>query len=55
MSDKKKSRPNVADIAINLWERDLLQQQKTQINIIPISETSHKTTGASNFLKNEIN
>lgn len=32
-----KLRPYVADIAINLWGRDLLQQWKTQINIPSVS------------------
>jgi hypothetical protein len=35
-------RPYVTDIAMNLWGRDLLQQQKTQINISATSDTSHK-------------
>ena len=33
----------MADIAINLWERDLLQQKKTQINIISVSVSSHES------------
>ena len=37
-------RPYIADIAINLWERNLLQQWKTQINIplllVSMNETS---------------
>ena len=32
----------VANIAMNLWEHDLLQQWNTQINIPPILETNHK-------------
>ncbi|ERE73597.1 Pol polyprotein [Cricetulus griseus] len=31
----------VADIAINLWGRDLLQQWNTQINIPPVSDTNY--------------
>jgi hypothetical protein len=38
-----KLRPYMVNIAINLWERDLLQQKKTQINIISVSVSSHET------------
>ncbi|ERE69715.1 sorting nexin-6-like protein [Cricetulus griseus] len=34
-------KPYVADIAINLWGRDLLQQWNTQINITPMSDTNY--------------
>ncbi|MBV2133728.1 pol protein [Pseudomonas sp. MAP12] len=34
-------KPYVADIAINLWGRDLLQQWNTQINIPPVSDTNY--------------
>ena len=42
-----KLRPYVANIAVNLWCPDLLQQYITQINIPPISETDHKPTHVS--------
>ena len=35
-------KPYVANIAINLWGRDLLQQWNTQINIPPNTEVSHR-------------
>ena len=38
----------MADIAINLWRRDLLQQWKTQINIYSVSEAGHKASQAPN-------
>lgn len=38
----------MADIAINLWGRDLLQQWKTQINITSISMSGHETCQAPN-------
>ena len=38
-SQRGKLRPYVADIAINLWGRDLLWQYNTQINISVVSET----------------
>jgi hypothetical protein len=41
----------VADIAKNLWGRDLLQQWKTQINISPVSKVSQKTSQAPNKKK----
>lgn len=53
-----KLKPHVANTAMNLWGRDLLQQWKTQINILPASETSHKVKNASEkdikvlFIKN---
>ncbi|ERE82740.1 putative HERV-K-8p23.1 provirus ancestral Pro protein [Cricetulus griseus] len=34
-------KPYVADIAINLWGRDLLQQWNTQINIPPVLDTNY--------------
>ncbi|ERE72946.1 Pol polyprotein [Cricetulus griseus] len=34
-------KPFVADIAINLWGHDLLQQWNTQINIPPVSDTNY--------------
>ncbi|ERE67690.1 protease-like protein [Cricetulus griseus] len=34
-------KPYVADIAINLWGHDLLQQWNTQINIPPMSDTNY--------------
>lgn len=37
----------MANIAINLWGYDFLQQWKIQINIPPIIETSHKPKNAS--------
>lgn len=37
-----KLKPYVANITMNLWGRDLLQQCNTHINIPPISETNHK-------------
>jgi hypothetical protein len=45
-----KLRPYMADIAINLWGRYLLQhwKKKEQINIPSISEASHKTSQAPN-------
>lgn len=38
----------VADTAINLWGRDLLQQWKTQINIPSVSQAGQKTGQAPN-------
>lgn len=38
----------MADIAINLWGSDLLQQWKTQINILSASEASHKFSQSPN-------
>lgn len=43
-----KLKPYVADIAINLWGRDLLQQWKTQINIPSVSRSNHETHQAPN-------
>ena len=43
-----KLRPYVADIAINLWERNPLQQWKTQINNPSVSVSSHETCQAPN-------
>ncbi|ERE84747.1 HERV-K-7p22.1 provirus ancestral Pol protein [Cricetulus griseus] len=40
-AQKGRLKPYVADIAINLWGRDLLQQWNTQINIPPESNTNH--------------
>jgi hypothetical protein len=37
----------VANIAMNLWGPNLLQQCKVQINIPPTSEASHKVKNAS--------
>lgn len=45
--ERGKLNQHVADIAMNLWEYDFLQQWKTQINISPISEANHKLTYAS--------
>ncbi|MGE9640383.1 pol protein pepsin-like aspartate protease and reverse transcriptase [Escherichia coli] len=39
---KGRLKPYVADIAINLWGRDLLQQWNTQINIPPVSDTNYE-------------
>ncbi|KAK7803415.1 hypothetical protein U0070_023725, partial [Myodes glareolus] len=39
--------PYVANIAMNLWGHDLLQQWNTRINISPILETNHKLTYVS--------
>jgi hypothetical protein len=44
-----KLRPSVANMPINLWGRDMLQQWKTQINIPSVSEAGHKTGQAPNF------
>ena len=38
----------MADIAINLWERNPLQQWKTQINNPSVSVSSHETCQAPN-------
>lgn len=43
-----KLRPYVADIAINLWGRDLLQQWKTQINIPSVSGSGPEINQAPN-------
>lgn len=43
-----KLRPYVADIAINLWGRDLLQQWKTQINIPSVSGSGPEIHQAPN-------
>ncbi|KAL6093193.1 hypothetical protein STEG23_016117 [Scotinomys teguina] len=40
---RAKLKPYVANIAINLWGRDLLKQWNTQINIPPASETNQLT------------
>lgn len=37
-----KLKPYVPDIVITLWERDLLEQWRTQISIPSILETAHK-------------
>lgn len=37
-----KLKPIVAKIAMNFWRCDLLQQQNTQTNILPVSETNQK-------------
>lgn len=42
-----KLKPCVAYTAMNIWECDLLQQWKTQINITLISEINHKMKNAS--------
>lgn len=42
-----KLKPYVANIAVNLWDHDLLQQWNTQINIPPTSETNYKLTHVS--------
>lgn len=48
-----KLRPYLADIAINLWGRDMLQQWKTQIHTPSVSEAGNKTGQAPNK-KNQI-
>ncbi|KAL6087172.1 hypothetical protein STEG23_007695 [Scotinomys teguina] len=40
---RAKLKPYVANIAMNLWGRDLLKQWNTQINIPPTSETNQLT------------
>ncbi|KAL6062885.1 hypothetical protein STEG23_004248 [Scotinomys teguina] len=40
---RAKLKPYVANIAMNLWGRDLLKQWNTQINIPPVSETNQLT------------
>ncbi|KAL6040241.1 hypothetical protein STEG23_020317 [Scotinomys teguina] len=40
---RAKLKPYVANIAMNLWGRDLLKQWNTQINIPPASETNQLT------------
>ena len=40
-------KPYVANIAINLWGQDLLQQWNTQINIPPNTEVSHRLAKGS--------
>ena len=42
----------MANIAINFWGHDLLQQWKTQITIPPISETNRKIKNAPKSIKN---
>lgn len=37
----------MADIAKNLWSRDLIQQWKTPITSLPTSGTSHKVRNAA--------
>lgn len=37
-------RTYVTDIAMNIWDCDLLQQWNTQINIHPVSDMNHKHT-----------
>ena len=44
-----KLRPYVADIVINLWGQDLLQQWRTQINIPSIPKTTPKIRGKIDF------
>lgn len=44
-----KLRPYIADIAINLWGRNLLQQWKTQINNPSVSVSAHETHQAPNI------
>lgn len=43
-----KLKPYVADIAINLRERDLLQQWKTQTNMSSVSGSGHESHQAPN-------
>ena len=38
----------MGDIAINVWERDILQQWKTQINVHSVSVSSQETSQAPN-------
>ncbi|MGE9714899.1 hypothetical protein ACQP3F_24950, partial [Escherichia coli] len=38
---KGRLKPYMADIAINLWGHDLLQQWNIQINILPVSDTNY--------------
>ena len=39
---KGRLKPYIADIATNLWGRDLLQKWNTQINIPPVSDTNSR-------------